>query len=434
MSNPAIRVDGLGKRYELGANAGMFRYPALRDVLSESAANVVRRIREGGVASLLSRAETFWALRDVNFEVPRGQVVGVIGRNGAGKSTLLKILSRITRPTSGGADIYGRVGSLLEVGTGFHPDLTGRENIFLNGAILGMRRAEVQRNFDAIVDFSGVERFLDTPVKRYSSGMYVRLAFAVAAHLETEILFVDEVLAVGDAEFQRKCIDKMQHVVRDGRTIMFVSHNMAAIKSLCQRAILFDGGRIALDGPVNDVVDHYLSAGRTAADDGEIAESAPRTGTGEARLRRAVIATPSTPSASQVFLGEPFSVEMTFEVKQPIRDAIVSVGVSSLDGVRIATVYNVDGNREPWSFEPGLHRVVVDFDMVLLPRRYTLDVALIWSGGNEIDFVQQALDFSALNVSRGGEDSHRWQTVHGYIRPQSRWRQPERVLPAASHH
>jgi lipopolysaccharide transport system ATP-binding protein len=426
MSSHAIRVNGLGKQYELGADAGMFRYPALRDVLSDGAADFVRRFREGGVSALLRRPETFWALRDVTFDVPRGQVVGVIGRNGAGKSTLLKVLSRITRPTSGGADIFGRVGSLLEVGTGFHPDLTGRENIFLNGAILGMRRAEVQRNFDAIVDFSGVERFLDTPVKRYSSGMYVRLAFAVAAHLETEILFVDEVLAVGDAEFQRKCLDKMQRVVRDGRTILFVSHNMAAIKSLCQRAILFDAGCLARDGAVNDVVDSYLSTGRTAADDGVIPESVPRSGTGEARLRRAVITTPSSPSASQVFLGEPFSVDMTFDVTQPIRDAIISVGISSLDGVRFATVYNVDGHRDPWSFEPGQHRVVVDLDVVLLPRRYTLDIAIIWSGGNEVDYVQQALDFSALGVSRSGHDSHRWQAVHGYIRPQSRWRQAGR--------
>jgi lipopolysaccharide transport system ATP-binding protein len=403
-----------------------FRVGAERHMTLQSAVR-------GGLGGHRAAARTVRALQDLSLTIQAGERVGIIGHNGAGKSTLLKVLSRITRPTTGGADIFGRVGSLLEVGTGFHPDLTGRENIFLNGAILGMRRAEVQRNFDAIVEFSGVERFLDTPVKRYSSGMYVRLAFAVAAHLETEILFVDEVLAVGDAEFQRKCLDKMQHVVRDGRTIMFVSHNMAAIKSLCQRALLFEGGRVAQDGPVNDVVDHYLSAGRTAAEDGVIPDAAPRTGTGEARLRRAVITTASSPSASQLFLGEPFSVAMTFEVTQPIRDAIISVGVSSLDGVRIATVYNVDGNRGPWSFEPGMHRVVVDFEMVLLPRRYTLDLAIIWSGGNEIDYVQQALDFSALNVSRGGDDSHRWQTVHGYVRPQSRWREPELVGPAASH-
>ena len=334
-------------------------------------------------------AGTFWALSDVSFDVPRGQVVGVIGRNGAGKSTLLKILSRITRPTTGGADIYGRVGSLLEVGTGFHPELSGRENIFLNGAILGMRRADVHRNFDAIVAFSGVERFLDTPVKRYSSGMYVRLAFAVAAHLETEILFVDEVLAVGDAEFQRKCLDKMQNVVRDGRTIIFVSHNMAAVKSLCHRAILFDGGRVTRDGAVDEVVDAYLSTGRATADDGLVAENVPRTGSGEARLRRVMLRDQSVEAVSQVYLGDPFSVDMTFEVMQPIRDVIVTVGISSLDGVRVATSFNVDGGREAWHFEPGLHRIVLDLEMVLLPRRYTLDVAIVHSSGYEIDYVQQ---------------------------------------------
>jgi lipopolysaccharide transport system ATP-binding protein len=232
------------------------------------------------------------------------------------------------------------------------------------------------------------------------------------------------VLAVGDAEFQRQCLDKMQSVVRDGRTIVFVSHNMAAIKTLCQRAILLDGGRVAHDGDVHTIVDRYLAAGRSASDDGAIGDDVPRSGTGEARLRRAVITTPSSPSASQVFLGEPLSVDMTFEVTKPLRDVMLSVGISSMDGVRIATAYNVDGNRELWSFAPGWHRVVVDLDVVLLPRRYTLDVAMIWSNGNEIDYVQQARDFSALNVSRGGDDQHRWQTVHGYIRPNSRWHQP----------
>ena len=193
------------------------------------------------------------------------------------------------RPTEGDADLYGRVGSLLEVGTGFHPELTGRENIYLNGAILGMRRAEIARKFDAIVDFSGVARFLDTPVKRYSSGMYVRLAFAVAAHLETEILLVDEVLAVGDAEFQRKCLDKMQTVVREGRTVLFVSHNMAAVKSLCQRAVLLDGGRVRRDGPVDEVVDAYLSSATPIAEDGRISDDAPRAGSGGARFRRVMV-------------------------------------------------------------------------------------------------------------------------------------------------
>jgi lipopolysaccharide transport system ATP-binding protein len=357
----------------------------------------------------------------VSLEVPRGQVLGVIGRNGAGKSTLLKILSRITRPTLGAADLYGRVGSLLEVGTGFHPELTGRENILLNGAILGMRRAEVLANFDAIVAFSGVERFLDTPVKRYSSGMYVRLAFAVAAHLTTDILFVDEVLAVGDAEFQRKCLDKMRSVVGDGRTILFVSHNMAAVKSLCHRAVLFEGGRIVRDGAVDGVVDAYLSAGRVGAADGEIAAHVPRSGSGEARLRRLRLSNRDGQPISQLYLGDTVRVEMTFEVSQPVGDVVASVGISSLDGVRAATVYSTAHGAAEWSLTPGVHTIAADIDVALLPRQYTLDVALARSGGNEIDYVQQALDFTALGVARSGPDSYPWSTVHGYVRPPARW-------------
>jgi lipopolysaccharide transport system ATP-binding protein len=232
----ALRVDGIGKRYRLGEANG---YRTLR----EGIASLGRRRRH---VARQSSAE-MWALRDVTFDVRSGEVVGVIGRNGAGKSTLLKVLSRITEPTEGEARVTGRVGALLEVGTGFHPELTGRENILLNGAILGMRRADIRRNLDAIVAFAEIERFLDTPVKRYSTGMQMRLAFAVAAHLEPEILVIDEVLAVGDAEFQRKCLGRMGNVAREGRTVLFVSHNMAAVESLCDRVLWLEGGRVGDD-------------------------------------------------------------------------------------------------------------------------------------------------------------------------------------------
>ena len=227
MSDAAIRCESLSKRYAIGRRE---RYRALRDVIAETAANPFRHFRK-------HKPDSIWALRDVSFDVPQGKAVGIIGRNGAGKSTLLKILSRITKPTTGEVRIHGRVGSLLEVGTGFHPELTGRENIFLNGAIIGMRKAEIVRKFDEIVAFAEVEKFLDTPVKRYSSGMYVRLAFAVAAHLETEMLVIDEVLAVGDIAFQRKCLGKMGDLSHSGRTVLFVSHNMQAVRSLCSHAI-----------------------------------------------------------------------------------------------------------------------------------------------------------------------------------------------------
>ena len=264
MSDDAIiRVEGLGKRYRLGASRTNERYTALRDVIANSVSSSFRRFRNGRRSKIEEgrsgvRTEEFWAMRDVSFEVRQGEVLGIIGRNGAGKSTLLKILSRITDPTEGRVRIRGRVASLLEVGTGFHPELTGRENIFLNGAILGMSRAEIKARFDEIVSFAEVEKFLDTPVKRYSSGMYVRLAFAVAAHLEPEILVVDEVLAVGDAEFQKKCLGKMHEVAHGhGRTVLFVSHNMGAIAQLCQRSILLQAGNLAIDGNVQLVIAAY---------------------------------------------------------------------------------------------------------------------------------------------------------------------------------
>jgi lipopolysaccharide transport system ATP-binding protein len=259
MSDVAIRVENLSKQYRIGGPQGRYRYRTIRESLVEAAQAPFRRLSSvvRGQSSTVSN-ETIWALKDVSFEVKQGEVVGIIGRNGAGKTTLLKVLSRITEPTEGYAEIHGRVGSLLEVGTGFHPELTGRENIYLNGAILGMKRAEIERKFDEIVAFAEIEKFMDTPVKHYSSGMYVRLAFAVAAHLEPEILLVDEVLAVGDAAFQKKCLGKMRAVAGEGRTVLFVSHNMAAIANLCGRCILLDEGQIRSVGFSKDVINHYL--------------------------------------------------------------------------------------------------------------------------------------------------------------------------------
>jgi lipopolysaccharide transport system ATP-binding protein len=254
---PIIRVENLSKRYTLGG--AQTPYSTLRESLVQTAKAPLNWVKRGGKSS---EGETLWALKDVNFEVMPGEVVGIIGRNGAGKSTLLKVLSRITEPTSGRIELYGRIGSLLEVGTGFHPELTGRENIFLNGAILGMRREEIAKKFDEIVDFAEIEKFIDTPVKFYSSGMYTRLAFAVAANLEPEVLIVDEVLAVGDAEFQKKCLGKMKSVSdKEGRTVLFVSHNMIAVKNLCQRALYMQRGELVFDADANSVINHYLQNG-----------------------------------------------------------------------------------------------------------------------------------------------------------------------------
>src|ERR1039458_3159260 len=262
MVNNAIEVRGIGKRYHLGAAGDrQYSYKSLRDILADVPRKLFRRHEA-------KAPPTFWALKDISFDVAEGEVVGLIGRNGAGKSTFLKVLSRVTDPTEGRILLHGRIGSLLEVGTGFHPELTGRENIYLNGAILGMKRADMKRKFDDILAFAEVERFIDTPVKRYSSGMYVRLAFAVAAHLEPEILLVDEVLAVGDANFQKKCLGKMGEVAHKGRTILFVSHNMPAVTRLCNRCILLQSGMVVEDGATHDVMNAYLRS--------ELATSAAR--------------------------------------------------------------------------------------------------------------------------------------------------------------
>jgi ABC-type polysaccharide/polyol phosphate transport system ATPase subunit len=266
MAKVVIRAEGLGKKYVIGHKAERERYVALRDVLARTARDAWRKtvdLARGRAIVSGDNTEEFWALKDVNFEIRRGEVVGIIGRNGAGKSTLLKILSRITEPTEGEVTVIGRVASLLEVGTGFHPELTGRENIYLNGAILGMTRAEIKRKFAEIVAFAEVERFLDTPVKRYSSGMYLRLAFAVAAHLEPEILVVDEVMAVGDAEFQKKCLGKMDEVAGHGRTVLFVSHNVGALLAICQKGMLLESGRLQCVGDIGSVTEQYRLAMHT---------------------------------------------------------------------------------------------------------------------------------------------------------------------------
>lgn len=315
MSDIAIRVEGLSKRYFISGKPE--RYKALRDVLTETIVSPFRRagkLLRGQATGAADLYKEFWALKDVSFQVAPGEVVGLIGPNGAGKSTLLKILTRITEPTKGYAEIYGRVGSLLEVGTGFHPELTGRENVYLNGGILGMKKAEIDRKFDEIVDFAEVEEFIDTPVKHYSSGMSVRLAFAVAAHLETEILLVDEVLAVGDARFQRKCLNKMEDVGRGGRTVIFVSHNMQAVTRLCQRVILLDSGRVENDGPSQKIVGHYLNSGigRTAVREWTDPKAAP--GGEVARLRRVQVRIDEGYFTEILDIRKQVYVEMEYEV------------------------------------------------------------------------------------------------------------------------
>jgi lipopolysaccharide transport system ATP-binding protein len=317
MGNLALRIEGLGKKYRIGRKRQ--KYKTLRETIMDTMTapfQCAAQLWRGERARGAQRDEIIWALREVSLEIEHGEVVGIIGRNGAGKSTLLKILSRVTEPTTGYADIYGRVGSLLEVGTGFHNELTGRENIYLNGAILGMKRAEIDRKFDEIVAFAEVEQFIDTPVKHYSSGMYLRLAFAVAAHLEPEILIVDEVLAVGDMNFQRKCLDKMQDVGQQGRTVLLVSHNMSAITRMCARAILLHQGQIIKDGPSHQVVNAYLSSGLATTAVREWPDPATAPGGRVARLRAVRVRTHNGQITDTADIRQPVKVEMEFEVLQ----------------------------------------------------------------------------------------------------------------------
>jgi lipopolysaccharide transport system ATP-binding protein len=325
MSDIAIRAEGLSKLYRLGARE---RYRTLRDTLTDTLTAPFRR-RSARTGSSDS-PETFWALKDVSFEVKHGEVIGIIGRNGAGKSTLLKILSRITEPTCGEARIHGRIASLLEVGTGFHPELSGRDNIYLNGAILGMKKAEIRRKFDEIVAFAEVEKFIDTPVKHYSSGMYVRLAFAVAAHLETEILIVDEVLAVGDATFQTKCLGRMSEVASQGRTVLFVSHNMTALKALCTRAIFLSKGEVRTDGLPHLVVSQYLCADATAMVDRAWTDADPATGNDSARLHSARII---AHNPHHITVADPLDIELTFSNFVSGASLNVTLHIHTLEGV-----------------------------------------------------------------------------------------------------
>lgn len=341
MSDAIIRVENLGKQYHIGAMQAVHRYKTFRDALSNIAHAPVNLVKSaaGGRPSDL-RNDTIWALKDVSFEVKQGEVIGIIGRNGAGKSTLLKVLTRITEPTEGLVEIHGRVGSLLEVGTGFHPELTGRENIYLNGAILGMTRQEINRKFDEIVEFSGVEKFIDTPVKHYSSGMQVRLAFSVAAHLEPDILLVDEVLAVGDVEFQKKCLGKMEDVATAGQTVLIVSHIMGLINDLCARTILLKSGLVIADGLSGDVIQQYLSSGGQRQAHIEFAPTAK-----EAHFNTLTLYCDSGEPSTSFDIRKPIFLRMQFSVKQRIPGLQASIALFNSRGYQI--FYHSSGYVNP---------------------------------------------------------------------------------------
>jgi lipopolysaccharide transport system ATP-binding protein len=332
MSSFVVRIENVGKRYRIGAlHPG---YATFRELVGGALVAPFRRLR----GTQRSRRETLWALGGVNLEVRQGELVGIIGHNGAGKSTLLKILSRVTRPTTGRVELFGRVGSLLEVGTGFHPDLTGRENVYLNGAILGMRRVEIARKFDEIVAFSELEKFIETPVKFYSSGMYVRLAFSVAAHLEPEILIMDEVLAVGDAAFQQKCLDKMRDIRQRGHTIFFVSHNLPAITRLCRRVVLLEGGHVIADGAAQEVVNKYLSSSWKAGAERVWTEDAP--GDSTVRLRRVRIIDDGGRTVAAADIRRPVRIEIVYDVLEAGYALVPVVELYNEEGAEVFTTHD----------------------------------------------------------------------------------------------
>jgi lipopolysaccharide transport system ATP-binding protein len=409
---PAIETEGLGKKYRVGTSGpAAFRYRTLRDALTNSLRAPFRRTPTG--RPLEHEDATFWALKDVSFRIDVGEVVGLIGSNGAGKSTLLKLLARITEPTTGWARVHGRVGSLLEVGTGFHAELTGRENIYLNAAILGMKRADVARQFDAIIAFAEVERFVDTPVKHYSSGMYLRLAFAVAAHMEPEILLVDEVLAVGDASFQRKCLGKMGQVSRDGRTVLFVSHNMVAVKSLCQRAIWFSRGEIAFSGAADEVVNRYLRAGGTRPTETSWAID-ERPGNDRVRLD-SVRVVPSEPE-NGITVDTPFDIEITYQNLTPNTELNISLSVSNIDEVCVFTAVS-----PPTVRAGGLVREVCRVPGQLLnDSTYRIRVMLVKDTSTPLLDVPDVVSF---DVAEGDRTKYRWYGKWaGVVRPALPWR------------
>jgi lipopolysaccharide transport system ATP-binding protein len=418
MPSSAVSVRGIGKLYQLARASA--RHESFRDALTAMALAPVRRFRE--LRGTAQSMEAFWALNNVSFDIEPGEIVGIVGRNGAGKSTLLKVLSRIVEPTTGVATLRGRLASLLEVGTGFHPELSGRENIYLNGSILGMRKREIAAKFDEIVEFAGIDRFLDTPVKRYSSGMYVRLAFAVAAHLEPEILIVDEVLAVGDAEFQKRCLGKMKEVSsKEGRTVLFVSHNMAAVSTLCTRAILLANGAIASDGSCASVIEKYLaSPSHGHATGGDLREAPGRAAGCVPHFVSIELLGADRQPASIFAPGSAAVLRLGLKLSASLRAPKIGVGVNNGRKERIFAIATYL-SPTPIARIEGETSVEARFTVpALYPGSYSLDISLSTEEGPFIDQVEDATSFEVLQDGYLGS-SHPYFSEMGVVLVPSRW-------------
>ena len=423
MSNVVIRAEGVGKRYLIGHQAeDRQHYTTLRDLMSRNIRNIGRsagRMLLGQHVVAGDDLEEFWAIKNVSFDVSRGDVVGIIGRNGAGKSTLLKILSRITEPSEGRVEIRGRVASLLEVGTGFHPELSGRENIYLNGAILGMRSTEIKRKFNSIVEFAEISKFLDTPVKRYSSGMYVRLAFAVAAHLEPDILVIDEVLSVGDAEFQRKCLGKMQEVAGDGRTVLFVSHDLSRALQLCTRGILLQNGSMAMDSKIGDVLDRYSTGDSPSTAACDLSSRTDRSGSGEMRFD-SISLTSGGRYTYEFDLHSTLELHLVINVAVYVGPINIAVTIKSTEGIPVYCFFNSDAGV---IFDPRLGsnsvRLQIE-ELALYPGDYHIDLWIGDRNKHRIDLIHHAISF---NVTQGSQSSvsRTLERANGLVYHSARW-------------
>jgi len=420
-----IKAEHISKQYKLGA-VGISN---LKDDVQRLLAKLrgkedpflqIGDLNSRDQAQTGSSSQFVWALKDINFEINQGEVVGIIGKNGAGKSTLLKILSRVTEPTKGKLKYKGRLASLLEVGTGFHPDLSGRDNVFLNGAILGMKKQEIAKKFDEIVEFSGVAKYIDTPVKRYSSGMYVRLAFAVAAHLDPDILIIDEVLAVGDIEFQEKCLGKMKDVAGQGRTVLFVSHNMASIKSLCRRGIVMQKGTITYDGTISDSISHYLSGLNTGSNSGKI-ENVHRTiNTGKVFFKKIVLENDEFKNGNSIYFNNNIKISCTIEFLESFDNVLFDARVISADGIEILnsmTIYDGDFVK----IKHGFTELSIEIENKLQPGKYFINLGAHLSDGLTLDYLEHVLEINVLNVGKDNQKGLIYDFKLGYYRPNTKW-------------
>ena len=421
-----IQAEHISKQYKLGFVGMSSLADDMQRLMAKLKGNEDPFLKVGEVnkrdnSGMKGDSKYVWALRDVNFNINHGEIVGIIGKNGAGKSTLLKILSRVTEPTKGKLRYKGRLASLLEVGTGFHPDLSGRNNVFLNGAILGMKKFEIASKLDEIIEFSGVAKYIDTPVKRYSSGMYVRLAFAVAAHLEPDILVIDEVLAVGDIEFQEKCIGKMRDVAGNGRTVLFVSHNMAAVKSLCKRALVLQDGALAFDGSVTDGISYYLSGLNASENRGQIETHHRTFNTGKAFYRKIELTNPEFVNGNVIYFNETISIKCEIEFLEHYSNVMFDVRILSIEGIELAHTTNAYKNGY---YNVTSDRVYFELDIEnnFQPGKYFLTFGAHLSDGLTLDYLENLVEINILNVSNNNSTGIIYDFKLGYVRPNASWK------------